>query len=355
METAYAMSRATSLRAGEDRWVEVLGVQFRGFLEQVRARLAPASANDVDDLLTVKELEPYLGPPFHRFIRHLNDVTWRIPAERVPAVRRRLKEQLEELLMPAPIFRQSLRKPLGYAGDYLTMSIAYGDHYQGETAYAKYLNRMFCDLSVSRAAISRVDYLRRWIDWAVHDSAGPSTRILSVACGPAREVRDHLASAAVGKELVVSLLDQDPRALAFAQAELAPLTGRGRRVRVAPVNAAVKHLVRDPARFAGLAGQHLIYAAGLFDSLPDHAATSLLRALFALLAPGGSVVVGNLSPRCDSRGFLENLVDWHMIYRTDDELLGLAYGLPAAATIEREATGVNGFLVLRRGNGEQSR
>jgi hypothetical protein len=37
-----------------------------------------------------------------------------------------------------------------------------------------------------------------------------------------------------------------------------------------------------------------------------------------------------------------------MIYRTDDELLCLAAGLPGAATLEREATGVNSFLVLRR-------
>jgi extracellular factor (EF) 3-hydroxypalmitic acid methyl ester biosynthesis protein len=296
----------------------------------------------------VKELEPRLGPPFHRFIRLLNQVPVQIPAGRIVQVRRRLKDLLLDLLLPAPIYRQSLLKPLGYAGDYVTMNIAYTDHYQGETAYAKYLNRMFCDLAVSRAAISRLDYLRQWIGFTVHDNRSARTRILSVACGPAREVRDYLSSTALKREVVFSLADQDVRALAFAQAELAPYAGPGRPARVEAVNAAVKHLIREPVRFTHLAGQNLIYAAGLLDYMPPDAARALLRALFGLLAPGGALVASNLSPCCDSRGFLESLVDWEMIYRTDDELLSLAAGLPGAATLEREATGVNSFLVLRR-------
>jgi len=110
----------------------------------------------------------------------------------------------------------------------------------------------------------------------------------------------------------------------------------------------VKQLVREPARFRALNGQHLIYTAGLFDYLRTEAAASLLKTLFGLLAPGGILVVGNLSPRCDSQGFLENLVDWHMIYRTDEELEALSDGIPSAPSIEREPTGVNSFLVLRR-------
>jgi extracellular factor (EF) 3-hydroxypalmitic acid methyl ester biosynthesis protein len=349
MKTAAGLLEGPEVHAGHEHWVDVIGLQFRSFLKQARdtLRAAAAKRSAADEVRVVQELEPRLGPPFHRFIRLLNQIPAQVPAARLPAVRRRLKELLVDLLMPAPFYRQSFVKPLGYAGDYMTMNIAYTDHYQGETAYAKYLNRMFCDLSVSRAAISRLDYLRQWIGYTVHDSRGPRTRILSLACGPAREIRDFLASTALDREVVVSLLEQDVRALAFAQAELAPFAGAGSHVQVEPVHTAVKHLFRDPIRFSHLGRQNLIYAAGLFDYLPTDVARPLLRTLFGFLAPCGTLVVGNLSPRCDSQGFLESLVDWHMMYRTDEELLGLADGLPGAPTIEREATGVNSFLVLR--------
>ena len=345
MKTAYAISPETAFPPGDDRWVEALGIRFRGFLEQVRARLAPLSANDGDDVLAVKELEPWLDPPFHRFVRLLNDVPRRVPAERLPALRRRLQEVLHPLLMPAPIFREWLAK---WTGDRVTVDIAEADRYRGDTAYAKCLNRMLCELSISRGAISRLDYLRRWIDWTVRDSA-PRVRILSVGCGPAREIREYLAASRLEKDVLVSLLDRDAHALAFAHRNLAAFSGFGRRARIETINATVEDLVREPARFADLAGQHLIYAPGIFDHLTTDAAISLVRALFRLVAPGGNVVVANLSPRCDSRGFVETLLGWQQVYRTDRDLLDLAYGVPATATIERDATGASSFLVLRRG------
>jgi hypothetical protein len=239
MEGATAALDLSGLRPSEELWVDVVGLQFRSFLKEARDTLRAAAARRPpgDEVRVVKELEPRLGPPFHRFIRLLNQVPVQIPAGRIVQVRRRLKELLLDLLLPAPIYRQSLLKPLGYAGDYVTMNIAYTDHYQGETAYAKYLNRMFCDLAVSRAAISRLDYLRQWIGFTVHDNRSARTRILSVACGPAREVRDYLSSTALKREVVFSLADQDVRALAFAQAELAPYAGPGRPARVEAVNA----------------------------------------------------------------------------------------------------------------------
>ena len=349
MELAQALPDTRSADSGQEHWVDAIGLQFRSFLKQARDTLrAAASGQEADDVRVVKDLEPRLGPPFHRFILLLDQVPERIAPGRMPAVRRRLQELLLDVLIPAPVFRQSFLEPFSSAGDSLALEIACADPYQGETAYAKFLNRMFCELAVSRAAISRLDYLRRWIAYAVHDSGRQPARILSLACGPAREMGDYLASNAPGKELVVSLLDRDARALAFAQAALAPFAGHGRPLRVAPVHAAADDLVRTPGRFVHLAGQLLIYSAGLLDSLPAGAAGAVLRALFALLAPGGVLVAGNLSPRCDSRGFLESVAGRQRIYRTDEDLLGLAAGIPAAPSIERDATGVNGFLVLWR-------
>ena len=326
---------------------EPIVLEFRDFLEDARATLRAAAAQAVgrEEVEIVKEREPLLAPAFHRFVRSLDQA---LPPDRIDGARDRLKELLADLFMPAPVYRQAFLKPFGYAGDFLTMHIVYGDHYQGDTAYARYVNRMLCDLTASRAAIAQLEYLRRWIFFATHARNNPCARILSVGCGPAREVRAYLGSAAYDRDVVITLLDQDFRALAFAQGELAPFTAPGRRVRIEAVRAAADQLVQNPSRFANLGGQDLIYAGGLLEYLSDDAAAALLRTLYRFLAPRGALVAGNLSPRCDSRAFLESVLDWHIACRTDEELLALGRGLPILPALERDASGLNGFLVAWR-------
>jgi SAM-dependent methyltransferase len=336
-----------------DEWVKSLTADFAILLGGLRVALDAGvpknAAADVEDSV-VKFVESQVGGRFHEFIRRMNDIPKRVHPEGAAACRDYMKRHLEELLLPAPIYRESYYKPLGYAGDYVTMNIAYTNHYQGDSAYAKFINRMFCDLMISRAAISRVPFLKKWISSVVEGRDSSHTRILSVASGPAREIQDYLTESGPRSGLEFTLFDQDPKALTFAQSALAPLALRfADRMTIRYLNGAVKHLVKDPARYAELGGQDLVYTAGLFDYLRSDVATRLMKNLFDLLAPGGRLVVGNLSPACDSQGFLETLVDWQIIYRTDEELVDLAKTCPAKSLrVEAEATGVNRFLVVER-------
>lgn len=333
--------------------VKVLVADFRLFLNGIKLALdavVPANASHDAEVRMVKAVEERVAPRFREFIARMNEVNKTIPPEDARIISRYMKHHAQEFLLPAPIYRQSFYKPFGYAGDFVTMNIAYTNHYQGETAYGKFLNRMFCELMISRAAISRVSYLTDLIESVARGRGDRKFRSLSIAAGPAREVEDFLVKSGPLGEMEISLFDQDAQALSFAQSRLSPLARKfDGRVSINYVNGAVKHLVKEPERHADLRDQDLVYTAGLFDYLRPQPAMMLMKNLFSMLREGGCLVVGNLAPSCDSKGFLENLVDWEIIYRTDDELLGLAGMVqPRSIRIEAEATGVNRFLVLER-------
>lgn len=334
-------------------WVKSLVGDFRVFLQELKSAFDTAvpieSSHEIESEV-VRVVEQRIAPTFHDFIGRMNELPQRIAPEDRDVVSRYMKLQVFDLLKPAPIYRQSLFKPLGYAGDYVTMNIAYTNHYQGESAYAKFLNRMFCDLMISRAAIARVPFLKNWIARVIAEHADRPVSITSVASGPAREIQDSLSEADSNLRLKVTLFDQDPMALSFAQSALTPFTRRfGSNVIVRYVNGAVKYLVKDPDQFNILSNQDLVYTAGLFDYLRSDVAAILCRNLYQLLNPGGYLIIGNLTHDCNSRGFLEYLVDWNIIYRNDREILDFARLIqPSRIWLESEHTGVNRFLVVQK-------
>jgi hypothetical protein len=82
-----------------------------------------------------------------------------------------------------------------------------------------------------------------------------------------------------------------------------------------------------------LAPAQLIYASGLFDYLEPRAGALLVKRMFGALEPGGSLLVPNLTPANDEIAYLEAIMDWWMVYRTEAEMRQLA----ASAHLGRSA------------------
>ena len=93
-----------------------------------------------------------------------------------------------------------------------------------------------------------------------------------------------------------------------------------------------------------------VYACGLFDYLQPHTWVSLCRSLYGMVAPRGTLYVGNMVPSSPSRWFMELHLDWYLEYREREEMLALASKAADDAHIEvvEEATGVNPFVALTR-------
>ena len=70
------------------------------------------------------------------------------------------------------------------------------------------------------------------------------------------------------------------------------------------------------------------YTMGLYDYLPESAAVQLTTVMFNALRPGGTLLIANFLPNIMDAGYMESMMDWHLIYRDDAEMLALTRALP---------------------------
>ncbi|HVW27319.1 MAG TPA: hypothetical protein VHC69_18270 [Polyangiaceae bacterium] len=286
----------------------------------------------------------------------INDAYLVTPTSERQALKEYAHRHLHEALMQAPWMRRALEKPLGYPGDYELMNGLYGNHFSGNTLFAKALNLGLVSTPAGGAVRARKDLIKQRLSLLLDSSTVENRplRILSIAAGPAQEVyelideREHLS-----RPLEVVLFDQDKRALAFSYSRLKRVVSARfpKAVKITYLHDSIKRLLRDETIFSGFGEFDAIFSCGLFDYLQTPTAVSLARSFYANVAPGGTVYIGNMTPENPSRWFMELHLDWFLIYRERAELEAFAQkGAPTAKiAILEEATGINPFVTLTRG------
>jgi len=205
-------------------------------------------------------------------------------------------------------------KPRGYAGDYETIQQAYENKPHGAARLGPLLDGFFLARPGAQAVRNRRALLAAEIQAAV--SRTGRARVTSLACGPAEEAFDSFAQLQDKTCLEFAAIDIDPKALELVKgrALAAELTQqisvhRGNLVYLATGRETVK-----------LSPQALVYSIGLIDYFQDQFVVHLLDWIHALLAPSGRVILGNFHPRNPDRALLDCLLDWKLIYRTEDDM-----------------------------------
>jgi extracellular factor (EF) 3-hydroxypalmitic acid methyl ester biosynthesis protein len=269
-----------------------------------------------------------------------------------PADAAALKEfslrQVHRFLMQAPWMHRARHKPFGYPGDYEVMNFVYEKDFEGPTLFARALGHAFLQTPPSLAVRRRKDLMVRQLRAVLESSCGSSrpVRFLSIAAGPARELQELLAGMdELPAPLEIVLFDQDKGALAHAYRRLRPLA-EGRfpgRVRIVFLNESIKRLLRDTHLFDAF------HSCGLFDYLHEWTAVGLARNLYSAAAPGGKVFIANMVDH-PGRWFMEQHLEWELLYRTREELVDIGRRAAPEARIRvlEEETGVNPFIELAR-------
>ncbi|MBS1784286.1 MAG: class I SAM-dependent methyltransferase [Acidobacteria bacterium] len=363
----YHLSSRTSAR---ERWQaarresahEDTLPEFRAWLFDLRMHLETAKqfldmeerGLDQADLLTRRQarqdlldaLAPEIIGRMDQAGDRLRDLVDGLDAAGHEAHRRLLRQRLVPLLSASPFLRRAFDKPLGYAGDFEMMNMLYRDHAEGESLFGQALNIWATQTHVAQANINRLELIGR----RIHDgllSAKGRLKVMSIGCGPAREVQELLHHAPeLGRLLDVGLIDQGEGAIAHCESVLAPLAAStGARFHFHRESIRRFLTVRESERTFGK--RNLIYSGGLFDYLGDRAYKVLLQVLYDALVPGGRLLLGNVAAHNPSRWAMEYFVDWMVIHRSAEELRALASHLkpkPSEITIEAEPSGVNLFL-----------
>src|SRR5262249_19833221 len=127
----------------------------------------------------------------------------------------RVQRELLPYMMLAKNGERWYRKPRGYAGDFLSIEWIYENHPDGAGRLGRTLDRCFLDMFAARAVSNRRALLAEEIGATLADQRGTPARVLSMACGPAREIFDVFERLSDPKLLFATLIDIDFEALAF--------------------------------------------------------------------------------------------------------------------------------------------
>ena len=303
---------------------------------------APEFACRIDNDTAFEACEDRLMQHWRSLWRTANDIVRTVMDDRER--REATKEFTELVLTPemrkGAVIDRGYAKPFGYPGDFEIMNYVYDWKRVGSTAYEMLVHR--CGLEVSEFVKTRMEVVRGQIKETLLRELGRPARVLSLGSGPAREVELFLASsAAQSGRAEFTLIDQEQRALRYANEKTYPHTLKSQgRYSVRALNISFTDILRGISAMNSLPQQDLIYSLGLFDYLTDRRATSLLRRLYDMLAPGGLLIIGNMNETPLSGLWpLEFITDWTLHYRDDPQMLAWTDGLGTArAWTETEPT-----------------
>jgi len=259
-------------------------------------------------------------------------------------------------VVPAPILNQAWAKPNGYAGDHVVMSYIYDKSWEGANLYAKLIHKYGAEHPMSEAVRSRRDVLVEQIRRAVGDrqpAAESTCSIVSLGAGPAREVADFCQDYEQSQPVRFTLVDQDNSSLAAANRRLSPLVFKGEsKVAVQYLYLSFAQLLKEQQLFENIPNADLLYCSGLFDYLSSPKAKMLANWLFAKVAPGGALLIGNFACPANAAWTPTYLLDWNLRYRTDAEMAELIKdldGVEGGPEIFRDRTGLCVFVrVVKR-------
>ncbi|GGL11402.1 class I SAM-dependent methyltransferase [Deinococcus radiotolerans] len=232
-------------------------------------------------------------------------------------------------LHACPFTHRAFQKPRGYAGDAVMLDHMYGltlsfphPASPGGRLYAYTTNS-----PAAHAVRARRARLATLIDHAAENR--PDARVVALAAGHGRELGQSSAVRR-GDPITFAAVDQD-------QESLDELRRSYPDVHTELIAGDIRDVITGELTFEA----DVVYAAGLFDYLPDGAARRLTTRMAQMLRPGGVMLIANFLPDCPDIGFMDACMDWRLITRTEAQVRALFADVPhpERVTTERDEYG----------------
>ncbi|MEM7561434.1 MAG: cyclic nucleotide-binding domain-containing protein [Pseudomonadota bacterium] len=207
-------------------------------------------------------------------------------------------------------------KPRGYAGDFMSIEMMYRNEPAGSGRLGVVMDRVMLEGFASRAVRNRRGLLADEIFRTVSSVEEKPARIMSMACGPARELHDVFTKLDTPGDIKSTLLDIDWQALSFVAdwRDREKLTGH-----MDLLNENLIYLALG-RRKLDLPPQDLVYSIGLIDYFEDKLVLKLINFVYDLLKPGGRIILGNFHPKNPTKEFMDYCLEWRLIHRSEDDM-----------------------------------
>ena len=270
------------------------------------------------------------------------------------AAKRFTEETVTPLLLGCPLINRTWNKPLGYAGDYHVMEYYYRDDFEGDTAFDQLMHKLFVQNPMAQGVVSRAHFVVDLLDSEHERMAAAGTSEFAVAnlgCGPGREIQMWADDKPHRGPVTWTLIDQEEEALALAYQIGHEAVREARRPgELKLLHLSFSKLLRHPEAF-NFSEQNFIFSSGLFDYLRLERAQVIAKALYDRLVPGGLLAIGNAIGPNTSLWPPEFVADWPILYRSRNEIEGMAALLPESAEVDIvvEPGQAYYFLLVRKG------
>jgi SAM-dependent methyltransferase len=236
--------------------------------------------------------------------------------------------------------------PQGYQGDYKTLEAAYRNTPLSD-GLGHYLDQYIMELPLAHALRARIERLGELLREELVARQAP--KVLSIACGSCREL-SGLVPEIRRSAADITCIDLDGDALEFAQNRLSFVDMSPGQVSFVTYNA-LRLFDLDIAK-AEFGRQDVIYSVGYFDYLPDDFLIKMLRSLYTLLNPGGTLIAAFKDADHYRSQEYHWMLDWDGFLQRktpDFERLLAEAGIPKSAMAEtRDKTGIIAFYSITR-------
>ncbi|MGK0290609.1 MAG: extracellular factor (EF) 3-hydroxypalmitic acid methyl ester biosynthesis protein [bacterium] len=207
-------------------------------------------------------------------------------------------------------------KPRGYAGDFFSIEMLYRNIPAGKGRLGPVIDYCILETSASKAVRNRRGLLTREIKKTLESCNQKQAKVMSIACGPAREVFDTFASLEDKSLLKATLLDMDLQSLSFVD-DLLYQKNLCKQVEL--INENVLYLTLGRRKLE-ITPQDFIYSIGLIDYFEDAIVVRLLNYIYEILLPGGRVILGNFHKDNHDKAMMDYILDWKLIHRSEEDM-----------------------------------
>lgn len=229
-----------------------------------------------------------------------------------------------------------LKKPYGYAGDFLMIDKIY-TYSKSEIPKYKIWDEYFHTQSAPKAVRNRKEYFKKMVKERIEKN--PELELLNIASGPARDIFEMYSALPKDNKINTTCVEMDENAVEFATKLNEEYLDH------------ITFIRQNIFRHKTDIKYDIIWSAGLFDYFNDKAFLIVLRNFKNWLKPQGEIIIGNFNENNNpSRNYMEIFGEWFLNHRTEDELLGLALNAGFSKDkvfIGKEPENVNLFLHIK--------
>jgi hypothetical protein len=266
---------------------------------------------------------------------------------KVYKLRKIFEKRFRRYFLYGDYVRHSYQKPFGYPGDFKIIDDIYLN--KPRTAgFERLWDICFQKLAAAQATRERKEDFKKIIYEFAAGRKGRDLRIMNLASGPAREIKELLeVYPSIFSKAIFDCYELDDNAISYAS----QLLNNAPNVNFYKKNAIKLALRKDVTREIEQK-YDLVYSTGLFDYLDERIASKLIANLKSVLKDDGMMCISNYADKYSNSSayLMEWVAEWNLIYRTEKEFKQLfinAGFAPSQLTIVRQKSRVMHYCIAR--------